>query len=119
MEQLAPLLEKLAEKLGTTVEHLWQVLINQAQVQLQINELWMTFQFWAMIALGVFFLLALVGIIFSDDYEEKGIFGWLSFAIFVVAAIFAACYFGNYTENITLTTNPEYWALKEVLSQLK
>lgn len=119
MDQLTILLGKLAEKLGTTMDHLWQVLVNQSQVQLQINELWMTFQFWTMILLGLFFVYAIVGVVMSDDYETKGIFGWLSFAIFLTVSVFAACYIGNYTENITLTTNPEYWVLEQILNQLK
>jgi len=31
-KELVPLLEKLSEKLGTTAEHLWQILIKQAPI---------------------------------------------------------------------------------------
>jgi hypothetical protein len=33
MPELTKLLEQLAEKLGTTVEHLWKVLLQQAEVE--------------------------------------------------------------------------------------
>ena len=54
MKELQPLLEKLAEKLGTTVENLWNVLLNQIQVQIEICEIWMN------IAIFLFGGLALI-----------------------------------------------------------
>ena len=119
MEQVTKLLEQLAIKLGTTVEYLWQVIINQAQVQIQINEIWMTYQMIAAIICGIFLVLTVLGLKFSDDYDAKMGFGRLAFISFVLGVIFIAFYVGNYTENITLRTNPEFWALQEILKNFK
>ncbi len=41
MEQLTPLLKELADKLGTTVQHLWSVLIAQTKVEIILCQMWM------------------------------------------------------------------------------
>jgi L-asparagine transporter-like permease len=119
MEQVTKLLEQLAIKLGTTVEYLWGILNKQATVQLQINQIWMTWEMWIGIAAIIFFVLIIIGMIFAKDEREiSAAMGWLAFCIFVVIITVGVCYYGNYTQNITLKTNPEYWALNEILNRL-
>lgn len=41
MEGMTELLKQLADKLGTTVEHLWGVLIAQTKIEAQLASIWM------------------------------------------------------------------------------
>ena len=115
MKELTPLLEELAKKLGTTVEQLWGVLLNQVQVEIQICEIWMgvALFFFGGFAL-VFFVLFIIGLIMVFD---DGLGACLSMAgIFGVIGAFM--YYKNYVSLLTLNNNPEYWALQEILKHL-
>ena len=115
MEQLRPLLEKLAEQLGTTVEQLWRVLLQQTQIEIVLCNLWMGICLWGGIGIIV---LAIIMIIFAVKTEEDGM-GLFAFVVIILTIIIAGIgYYNNYSELLTLTKNPEYWALKEVLSAL-
>jgi len=117
-EQIAPLLEKLAEKLGTTVEHLWQVLVRQAYIAGVYD-----------ISFAVIFILAsVVGIpkfvrllknwlqkggdaeFFAPVIAVASIVGWAVVAVIVLSSI---------RDAVFALANPEYWALKEVLEAIR
>ena len=115
MEQLTPLLQKLAEQLGTTVEHLWKVLIQQTQVEISLCHLWMNLWLWGGIILIVVFGLFLIYAIIEDEDSTGATCLFIIFATIIICAI---GYYVNYTDLLTLTKNPEYWALKEVLKVL-
>lgn len=114
MHDITTLLEKLAAQLGTTVEYLWAVLIKQTQIELQINEFWMTVQLTIAIILAILALWALI----YGKYRDDEVFYFLSFIIFLIGIIFMLSYFNNYFSNITLRTNPEYWALEQILDKI-
>ena len=117
MENLTVLLEKLAEKLGTTTEYLWGVLIRQAPIS-ALTDL----MYFILVVIGVVVLykvhrrLAKEG---SDGhslywhYEDAAIVPMFIAAI-VLVIIFIICFFslGNIVNGFL---NPEYWALDEVL----
>lgn len=114
MEQVVGLLEKLAEQLGTTVEYLWPVLVQQQKMRGIIE--------------AVVILLALVvtGIIARIQYKKVKADGWnsdplicaaaISFVVF--SAVLLYC-FVSANNVITHITNPEYWALRDLLRMLK
>jgi len=116
MKELTPLLEKLAEKLGTTVEKLWDVLLNQVQVQIGICEIWMNVAIFLFGGLAlIFFVLGIFGLMWR--WEGEGIF--FSFlGSFIMTALSGVIYGVNYTTLLTLKLNPEYWALQEILKHL-
>ena len=116
MEQLTPLLEKLANKLGTTTEHLWKVLLQQVNVEMVLRQLWMSIWLWGGIGL---IALAIIMIIMIIKYDGEEIIA-LPFLIIVVAIVSGSIgYYINYSKLLTLQNNPEYWALHEVLSVIK
>jgi len=115
MEQLTPLLEKLASQLGTTVEQLWKVLLQQTQVEILLCNLWMGIWLWGGISLIV---IAIIIFIISAIKDFDAAAAWGVFIFFATIIIAGIGYYVNYSEWVTLTTNPEYWALKEVLSVL-
>lgn len=115
------LLQKLAEKLGTTVEYLWQVLLKQAQID-------------AFTTLFQFALIALFGITLyrlhkkflkpiSDDRYSDNLYSKYDEGIIcpmfigaIVFAILAICAFFSITDMVNGFLNPEYWALQRILS---
>ena len=120
-EQTTKLIEQLAQKLGTTSEYLWTVLLKQAPISAAIDAL--------------YFILVIIGgiIIYrvhkylgkeTDDkysiyYVKEGFVAIpMIFAAMIWAICFIACFFsiGNIINGFF---NPEYWALKEVLGACK
>ena len=113
-EQLIGLLEKLSTKLGVTIELLWGALTKQAFISGIIDLLTMG----GLITLSVIsfiFILKKTNPILSD---EDNIFGayivWAVYSLFVI--IFVSC---NLTTSIAGIFNPDYWALKEILTIIK
>jgi len=118
MENLAPLLEKLAEKLGTTSTYLWGVLVKQAFIDGILSIV-----FCVLVAVWTFALCRVhISFMKKDKYDGYGngsirsfIMGMLAIlTLFLLIAVLICLY------NIpTAFLNPEYWALKEVLSAIK
>lgn len=123
-ENITKLLEQLAQKMGTTTEYLWGVLLRQAPISSTISLI----QFLATILFG--FALwkihkRLVKTEKGDRYEENGyekyemaailpmIFGLILFAILFIYHLSAI------GDIINGYFNPDYWALKEIISSLK
>ncbi len=117
MEELTPLLEKLVEKLGTTAEHLWGVLISQVEVQLQISELWLMV---GVIIFGgltaTFIILLIVSIIRDWEPEASFLFGLVAALSGTVGTCITV---KAYATVLTLTINPEYWALQQILETIQ
>lgn len=125
MDKLAPLLEQLASELGTTVEYLWGVLIKQASVTIIID-----------VGINILFICVIVCLIIlgkkltskpkpteEDKYpqaivdDEDGVFFvWLG--IIVIPTLLSFAILLNSVEIVNALFNPEYWALKEVLSMV-
>ena len=120
-QQTTELLNTLAIKFGTTVEHLWAVLVKQAMISAAFN-------------LG-FTILAIVGLVFwlllilskfkvplkteenphpesSWDADAKE-FTYTITAV-VTLALFITLSFAIY-DTATAIHNPEYWALKQII----
>jgi len=122
-EQITTLLQSLADKLGTTVEHLWTVLINQASVV-----------GWCYIVWCIAYILTCFGLVFgwikwnklckvlrkeSCIWPEWMVAFTISLAIVSFMALICLCYmFSNLSLALSCWFNPEFWALKEVLSVL-
>lgn len=119
-ENLTMLLSELAAKLGTTVEYLWGVMIAQAQVEI-----------YTFIGVFIAFLLSIGVLILTiaglnkyglDDYGNPDTKGW-GFIIFicisgVVVLTSLMVLISNFGDFITAISNPEYWALQEILKQI-
>lgn len=121
MENLTELLEKLAEKLGTTTEYLWGVLIKQAPISAASDLLYFILVvFGGIVLYKVHRKLAKEeddGDSIYYDLEEAAIVPMV-FASIVWAILFIVCFF-SIDNIITGFFNPEYWALDEVMSLIK
>jgi hypothetical protein len=115
MNELLPLLEGLALSLGTTVEHLWAVLLRQAPIS-AVTDL---IQYGLIVWVAVFWTKITKTIVKKvndrdlDDINYAWVGGgWLFIAIFVTAAFF------SFPMSITKVINPEYWATMEILDSI-
>lgn len=108
-EPTEKLIRELADKLGTTAEHLWGVLIAQARVE-----------FFAM-SITYLIILILFGITFflyKKHMNEKYQVNKFTIPMLIVGFITATSlisglgYLPMYLASIL---NPEYWALRQIL----
>lgn len=118
-KETVDLIKQLADKLGTTAEHLWGVLVKQAPISAGI---------YLAISLIVIFIIICIWYCFFNrfkianknneyiDLEERAMLFFLSCIPTVIAVSFL-----SYTIENTLAGffNPEYWALKEILGKVK
>ena len=111
-DQTLQLLRQLADKLGTTAEHLWAVLVKQAGIEARMDA-----------GFAAMFLLLLVGSLVFTGYawvkkQEEEYSDWE--IGLVVAAVFSflwlICFCVFASSSFTEFYNPEYWALKQILS---
>lgn len=114
-EKLQNALIQLAEKLGTTVEYLFSIMIRQALTQ-GITNLVVAF----IMVLSVTWLFKLLKTDIDELTNEQDI----KFTICLAMAGVLIATTGFYTlfslqETITCFTNPEFWALEQILNKLK
>lgn len=106
----------LADKLGTTVDHIWSVLLKQAPVSAFID-----ISGWILLIVLlsiVLFKLFRVNVDVSKTFDEVG----KTIAILVtslVLFIVLMCGLLSLSNDISGFTNPEYWALNKLLSYRK
>lgn len=108
-DQMAQLLTQLAEKLGTTAEHLWGVLIVQARIEVFVDLFYV-----GLVGAGIYVMLKLHRRYWSnaDDSIPVFVFGW------AILAIVSAIVLLEMAEIPGLLLNPEYWALKQILASV-
>ena len=115
-EQTDKLIRDLAEKLGTTTEHLWRVLVKQAPIS-AITKLGLL----VVVAIGILGLVKAFWFSFQKfkkaDYgcEE----GWVGCCVACVVLIIAGLVFTLMAlTDLDLILagffNPEYWAFKQI-----
>lgn len=106
-------LTELSNKLGTTAEYLWSVLVKQAPISGLIS----LFEVAATLA-AIYFLFAAIKrkvATYKDVYPVNDHSTWL-WLIFCIACVFAfsiVCL--GIGEAITAFVNPEYWALSKII----
>jgi len=116
MEETNKLLETLANKLNTTVEYLWDVLIKQAPINATTNLIFVIFTF---ICMYVFYRVH-VSLMKKDMYtDDRGFENLITVIPMVLIGIFllimfivSLCMIGNIINGFF---NPEYWALQHIL----
>lgn len=118
-EQLTKLLTDLAEKLGTTAEHLWSVLIRQAYISGTAG-----------IVITVILIASLIGwlkfILKKMRPDSRGCrewdygnnskeWSWMAWGASVTLSLMViACQYGD----ILGLFNPEFWALQQILKSV-
>ena len=122
-EQTTKLIEQLAQKLGTTSEHLWQVTVNQAQIMAITNLVYfitVILSGWVLYKYHCKFSKE-----FKNDsgyitclYEQSDVKVGVMLALgFIWCVLFIVSFF-TIGSIISGFLNPEYWALNKIMSIL-
>jgi hypothetical protein len=116
-DKTTTLVEKLAEKLGTTAEHLWDVLLHQAPI-----------------SGGIDLVTDIVMVRFVKDkttkpakteyskypqaeWENEGAsMAWVAVAVYLI--ITGIVVIGSAERTLAAFFNPEYWALSHILGKV-
>jgi len=124
MNDLTKLLEQLSQKLGTTTEYLWGVLIKQAHISATINLLQTIAVF--VFGYGLYKIhRKLLKPESNDRHAETGYSKYQEGAaipmiiagiIFTIMAIACFCCLEDIFNGYF---NPEYWALDKILDKIK
>lgn len=114
-EQTQQLIEKLAAKLGTTAEHLWGVLVRQAPISSATEA----------IALAIYATVMVWGYrLVREKTKEDGdwndncgsiVLPWIIWGVGTLILLIVLCF--SLSNIVAGFANPEYWALKEILSK--
>jgi hypothetical protein len=123
-DKTTTLVEKLAEKLGTTAEHLWDVLLHQAPISGVID-----------LVTDVVMVMVAVGLVrFVKDkttkpakteyskypqaeWENEGAsMAWVAVAVYLI--ITGIVVIGSAERTLAAFFNPEYWALSHILGKV-
>jgi len=121
-EQTLKLIEQLAQKLGTTSEYLWSVLLKQAPIDATTTLLqFLCIVIFGIVLLKIHFWLAKPE---KDErnsryYNSDGVYQGVMFAcviIFGILFIMTFCCLGDVVNGYF---NPEYWALQHILQYCK
>lgn len=113
-DETIKLVRDLADKLGTTTEHLWGVLVKQAAINASLTLVWNLFALIIFIILG-YYIPRVIKKAADTDSEE------LSFALLIAAvALGVVCIVwicsipGSISSIMSGFYNPEYWALNQL-----
>jgi uncharacterized Tic20 family protein len=111
------LLNDLAEKLSTTSDKLWAMLLHQARIQF-----WTNLIIYAACALISYALYRTCRHLFTrvdkdDQFEMPATIAVIISIIFVGVAVIG--FLTTLQDTISALVNPEYWALTQILSTLK
>jgi hypothetical protein len=114
---MLPYLDKLAEKLGTTSDHVWQILMNQVAVETKLCTIWTNIALYGFGGSALLMLGLIIYAIVTDCNESwPGACLFLFLISFIIGLIIFAC---NYSILLTLQNNPEFWALQQILGVVK
>jgi len=128
MSDLTIFLTALSEKLGTTVEHLWGVLIKQTKV-LIVQYIGYQVLLLAIFIIALYFLgwgfdsfHTIANTVYEysgDKVNDQTASVVVSVFSIIVIIITPFLFWENVISIITLSKNPEYWALETILNDIK
>ena len=116
-EKTQEALVALAEKLGTSTEYLWEVLVRQAKYDIIVSVIQMTIMF------AIVYWTIKLHIRFSKEDERKNSQYYYKEEILIVPMIFAAItsvimivlFLNGFNDLIASIFNPEFWALNRIV----
>lgn len=125
-ENTEQLLEKLADKLGTTTEYLWTVLVSQAKYDFITSAIQM-----AVMAAFIYWTIKLHIKFSKKDIEVEGWSGKKEYQsiyyqkeeaayipmIFagITSMILIIFFLNGFNDLLASVLNPEYWALRQII----
>jgi len=120
-EKTEQLLQQLADKLGTTTEYLWKILVSQARYDAIISGIQMAFMF------AIIYWTIKLHIRFSkeDDNGRSVYYNKEELAVIpmilagITSIIMIVFFLSGFNDLVSSIFNPEYWALNKVMQMLK
>jgi len=113
--EIASLLSKLAEKLGTTTEYLWGVLLKQAPISAMVE----LFQILlTIVAVFVLYRIHKKNVVIEDCYVDNPAKAVVMVVMAVALGIVVIIEFCCLENVVNGFFNPEYWALHRILSEI-
>lgn len=121
-EKTLEAITRLAEKLGTTAEYLWGVLLKQAPiagvVDIAVGAIWIVFavMWFRFVQQKTTKKKTTDENLYSSaaDWEDEGAFlGW--FSVFVIVCVSVVVVSSNFKTAVEAILSPEYWAIKQIL----
>ena len=120
-EETTKLIEQLAQKLGTTAEYLWRVLIKQAPISAATDLLYLVL----IIITGIVLFNIHKRLAKEDEHGDSAYFTFeegaavpMIIGVIIWGILFIVCFF-SIGDIINGFLNPEYWALNNVLNAAK
>jgi len=118
MNPTEKLLETLANKLGTTTEYLWGILLKQAPIYATVSLI----QVLVIWGFGIV-LYIIHGHLSNDEnehsYYNQDLYSIVMCIVFIMWIILSLLSLFELYNIVNGYFNPEYWALKEILDTLK
>lgn len=114
-EQTQQIIGKLSDKLGTTAEHLWSVLVRQALISSATDAIALCI--YAVVMVWGYRLVREKTKDDGDWNDQRGSIAlpWMIWGFGMLFLLIVLCFF---LSNIVAGfVNPEYWALKKILSK--
>lgn len=108
-------IETIAAKLGTTVEHLWGVLIRQAPINGFVDIV----QLVVLVIATIWYIKIVDRKTRSTpqtpvpEWDEAAPLAW--FSAFICALFALLCIIVSIQDIVSAFANPEYWALKQLI----
>jgi K+-transporting ATPase A subunit len=116
MNEVAKTLQVLATQLGTTVEHLWGVLLRQAPITGVVSII----QYIIVFVCCYYAFKGTKYIKTEIDNGSRDETWWcLPIITWVILGVFLAATFFSIDDTVACFINPEYWALEHVLYKIK
>lgn len=114
MEKLTQLVEQLAAKLGVAVDLIWDALLRQALIAGIGDLIWI-----AVLSVGIFWIVRW-GKWIANVKNRVDEIAWLPFGLVATAACIAlVATICCLPMTLAAFFNPNYWALHEILGQMK
>lgn len=127
-EKTEQLLQSLADKLGTTTEYLWTILVNQAKYDVIVSLIQMAFMAAFIIAtVKIHFKLAKqlptdpndIWSRYENLYDKYEVAAGIPMIIAGIGCIIMViCFLAGFNDLIAAIFNPEFWALRQILHAL-
>lgn len=118
MNKAVDLLEQLSEKLGVTADHMWELMVAQANVEI-ITYIFTVITF----IFAVFFLTKSWKK--ADDLENTEVnstkhyfFVGLTMSLILISIVSGLGTLFGFDTFVTCIANPEYWAFKEIMDMI-
>jgi cbb3-type cytochrome oxidase subunit 3 len=113
MKEITPLLQQLAQKLGTTTTYLWKILVQQALISSIADVVLILL----LIPCWIFMYKMHRKLVEEDNYEEVApgismLLGGIALIIVTIMSIF------KLPLTIAGFVNPEYWALYKIIESI-